>query len=149
MPKRTRDHNAWLLKQLEDPKVAAAYLNAAADDSIEMFLIALRKVAESHRMTKVAEEAGVSREALYKTLSEEGNPRLDTLTAVLKAVGLRLILEPEEVTPSGGIPLDSIGDRQAAPPPARSVNITRTPRGTQHPFPQYPIKPNPLSYAPF
>src|SRR6266404_3918116 len=93
MPKRTSDHRSWLLKQLTKPIVAANYLNAAISDSPDMFLVALRNVAEAHRMAKVAGEAGVAREALYKTLSEEGNPRFDTLGAILKAVGLRIAVE--------------------------------------------------------
>jgi probable addiction module antidote protein len=45
-------------------------------------------------MSKLAAEAGVNRENLYRTLSEEGNPRLDTLWAILKAIGFRVSLEP-------------------------------------------------------
>jgi probable addiction module antidote protein len=45
-------------------------------------------------MSKLAAEAGVNRENLYHTLCEEGNPRLDTLWAVLKAIGFRVSLEP-------------------------------------------------------
>jgi probable addiction module antidote protein len=62
-------------------------------DSPEVFLNALRKVAEAHKMAKVAEEAGVSRESLYKTLSEDGNPRFDTLNSVLDAIGITLTVE--------------------------------------------------------
>ena len=93
MPKRTSDHHSWLLKQLTNPIVASNYLNAAISDSPDMFLVALRNVAEAHKMAKVADEAGVAREALYRTLSEEGNPRFDTLGAILKAVGLRISVE--------------------------------------------------------
>ena len=93
MPKRTKDHRSWLLNELEDQGVAANYINAALDDSLEMFLVALRNVAETHRMAKIAEEAGVTRESLYKTLSKEGNPCLDTLTAILQTLGLRITVE--------------------------------------------------------
>ena len=41
-------------------------------------------------MTHVSRESGVSREALYRALSEEGNPRLSTLTSVLSALGFGL-----------------------------------------------------------
>jgi probable addiction module antidote protein len=93
MPKRTRDYHAFLVKRLADPKAAEGYLNAAINDSSEMFLKALRNVAEARRMSRVAKEAGVSRESLYRTLSGEGNPRFDTLTSVLSVLGLRLKLE--------------------------------------------------------
>ena len=44
-------------------------------------------------MTAVAREAGVTREALYKSLSEEGDPRLTTLLGVLAALGVTLHAE--------------------------------------------------------
>ncbi len=57
--------------------------------------MALRNVAAAQKgMSKLAAEAGVNRENLYRILSEEGNPMLDTLWAVLKAIGLRVSLEP-------------------------------------------------------
>jgi probable addiction module antidote protein len=75
-------------------------------DSPEMFLTALRNVAEARTMAKVAEEAGVNRESLYRALSDEGNPTLGTLNSVLSAVGLRILVGPEEAvaaTPSGAV----------------------------------------------
>ena len=90
MPKRSSDYHSWLLTQLADPDEAASYLNAAIEDSPQMFLKALRNVAEAYGMSKVAEEAGRARESLYRTLSEEGNPRLDTLTSILEVLGLRI-----------------------------------------------------------
>jgi probable addiction module antidote protein len=41
-------------------------------------------------MTKTAKDAGLSREALYRALSEDGDPRLSTLFGVMKALGVRL-----------------------------------------------------------
>ena len=96
MPKRTRNHRETLLEDLrEDSQFAAAYVSEALQESNTVFLRALRDVAEAHRMAKVAEEAGLSREAIYRTLSEEGNPRFDSLAGILKAVGLKLRVEPE------------------------------------------------------
>lgn len=51
---------------------------------------ALGIVARARGMTQVAKDAGVSREALYRALSEEGDPRLSTLLGVLKALGISL-----------------------------------------------------------
>ena len=63
--------------------------------------VALRTVAEAMGgMTALAARTGQSRETLYRTLSEKGNPRLDTLTAVLSAFGLRLAVAPLPVTPA-------------------------------------------------
>ena len=95
MPKKTRDYHSWLLGKLANPKTAADYLNGAMNESSEMFLKALRNVAQARQMAKVAKKAGVRRESLYETLSEEGNPRLDTLKAVLHVVGLRISIEAE------------------------------------------------------
>jgi probable addiction module antidote protein len=93
MPKRTRDHHAWLIEELKDPVVAANYLNEALCDSRQMFLKALRNVAEARRIARIAKEAGVRRESLYRTLSKRGNPRLDTLNSVLSVLGLQIAIE--------------------------------------------------------
>jgi probable addiction module antidote protein len=52
--------------------------------------VALGTVARARGMTKVAKEAGVSREALYKSLTDDGDPRLSTLLGVMKALGVKL-----------------------------------------------------------
>jgi len=92
MPAKGKPYRSWLQSKLADPQIAMNYLNAAMNDSPEMFLVALRNVAEAHRMAKVAEDAGLTREALYRTLSEGGNPRLSSLLGILNAIGLRLVL---------------------------------------------------------
>jgi probable addiction module antidote protein len=51
---------------------------------------ALGVIARARGMTEVAREAGVTREALYKSLSEDGDPRLTTLLGVARALGVRL-----------------------------------------------------------
>jgi probable addiction module antidote protein len=57
--------------------------------------VALRTVAEAvGGMAALAEKTKLSRETLYRTLSERGNPRLDTLTAILAAYGMRLSVRP-------------------------------------------------------
>lgn len=64
--------------------------------------IALRTVAEAlGGMTALARRTGLSRESLYRTLSKDGNPRLDTLAAVLDTFGLRLTVraaKPQRVS---------------------------------------------------
>jgi probable addiction module antidote protein len=95
MPKTTRDYRSGLLEDLADPVEAAAYINAAIEDSEEMLLIALRDVAEAHQMSKVAKEAGVSRESIYRMLREAGNPRYSSLLGILRALHLKLAVVPE------------------------------------------------------
>jgi len=47
-------------------------------------------------MIALAEKTGLSRETLYRTLSERGNPRLETLAVILAAFGLRLTVKPAQ-----------------------------------------------------
>lgn len=94
MPKRTVSYREGLLESLRDPQEAAFYLEAALEESNEAFLQALRDVAESHQMSKVAKEAGVAREALYRMLCGSGNPTLTSLSAILSSVGLKLRVDP-------------------------------------------------------
>ncbi len=87
----TAKHDDWLLEQLKDADFAAEFLNAASeDDDPKTYLTALRKVVEARGgMASVAEKAHLSRETLYRTLSARGNPTIKTLSAVLKATGLK------------------------------------------------------------
>jgi probable addiction module antidote protein len=87
--------------RLADPQYCSKYLSAAFRESAGTFLVALRNAARAQKgMTKLAAEAGVNRENLYRMLSERGNPRLDTLWVVLKAIGLRVSLEPADTPAS-------------------------------------------------
>ena len=95
--KSSISHDEAMAKELrENPEFAVEYLRAALEqgDDPHILLIALRRIAESRGgVAKVAKEAGVERESLYRALSAKGNPRLSTLLAVAKAVGLRLTVE--------------------------------------------------------
>jgi probable addiction module antidote protein len=90
-------HDECMIRELRaDPKFAAEYLKAALEDTEEpaVLLIALRRIAEARGgIAKVAKAAGIERESLYRALSARGNPRLSTLVAVTKAVGLKLTVE--------------------------------------------------------
>jgi probable addiction module antidote protein len=90
MVNKTSSYHEQLLNALVDPVEASAYLDAAMEDSQEAFLKALKNVAQAHTMAKVAKGAGVQRETLYRSLSEQGNPTLETLSAVLGVLGMRL-----------------------------------------------------------
>jgi len=85
-----------------DREQAVEYLKAAMEspgdpDDRAAGLLALRTVAEAYGgLGAVAAEAGISRESLYRTLSANGNPTLKTLLAVLKAVGMKLSVEPDQ-----------------------------------------------------
>jgi len=72
--------------------------------------IALRTVADAlGGMAALVDKTGLSRETLYRRLSEKGSPRLDTLSAILTAFGLRLAVQPSK--PGGGRRGDGGHDR--------------------------------------
>ena len=74
MTRKTRPYRDLRLERLANPEVAAHYLNVTLENSPGEFLSALRNVAKARQMAKVAKEAGVQRETLYRSLSEQGNP---------------------------------------------------------------------------
>jgi probable addiction module antidote protein len=92
--KTSISHDDVIQKKLRRSRAfAAEYLKAAIEDTEEprVLLVALRQIAEARGgIAKVAKAAGVQRESLYRALSPRGNPRLSTLFAVTKAMGLTL-----------------------------------------------------------
>ncbi|MBV9144363.1 MAG: putative addiction module antidote protein [Acidobacteria bacterium] len=94
----SRSFRSWQAKKLANPELAASYLNAAIADSPEMFLTALRNVAQARQVAKVAKVAGVARESVYRAFSEGGNPTFETLFSTVRALGLRLFIAPEHAT---------------------------------------------------
>jgi len=97
MPKRTRKYEDSLRGALRDPAEAAAYLNAhlqdKGKDGEKLFLLALRDVAAAVGMKAIATKASLGRESLYKALAKSGNPRLSTLAALLRSMGLELAVK--------------------------------------------------------
>jgi probable addiction module antidote protein len=94
--KASISHDEAIIRRLrKDADFAAAYLKAALEDDEEprALLIALRHLAQAQGVAKVARAAGIERESLYRALSARGNPRLSTLVAVTKAIGLRITVE--------------------------------------------------------
>jgi probable addiction module antidote protein len=105
------------LKDLADPREAAGYVNAALEDSEEMFLIALRDVAEARQMSKVAIGAGISRESIYRMLSKTGNPTQSSLRGILKALNLKLSVEAVVTSKLPSVRSGHLRKRPAAPTP--------------------------------
>ena len=89
-------HDEAIIRRLrKNPDFVAEYLRASLDDEDEprVLLLALRHLAQAQGIAKIAKSAGIERESLYRSLSPKGNPRLSTLVAVTKAIGLRLTVE--------------------------------------------------------
>ena len=80
---------------LESGESQAALLSDALATGDRAFIAhALGTIARARGMTQIAREAGVAREALYRSLSETGDPKLSTLLGVLNALGLTLRVAP-------------------------------------------------------
>jgi probable addiction module antidote protein len=94
MSKNSISYRNGLLKDLKDPGEAAAYLNAALEDgSQDMFMLALRDVADAVGISDLAKKLGLNRENMYRILSDEGNPQLGSLSILLESMGLKLAVE--------------------------------------------------------
>lgn len=82
---------------LDRPEAIAAYIEAAFEDGDTALIShALGVVARARGMTQIARDAGMSRDAVYKALSRDGNPTLSTLSKVMGAMGLQLTAKPLE-----------------------------------------------------
>ena len=96
----TESYRDYLRELLRDPAEAAAYVNAALEEERDeaVFLRVLHDVVEAHGVSRVAAEAHLNRENVYRIFRERGNPRLSSLEALLRAVGLKLVVAPAEGT---------------------------------------------------
>lgn len=80
---------------LDSAEAMLVYLEGAfADGDAGEISDALGVVARARGMSRVAEETGLTRQALYKALSSDGNPEFATVLKVVRALGLRLHPEP-------------------------------------------------------
>ena len=77
----------------------AAYLEEAFEDGDPAFIAsALGDIARARGMGSLAKATGISREALYRSLSGKGNPRLSTLVDVTRALGMKISIIPNVQT---------------------------------------------------
>src|ERR1700759_2944709 len=88
-------HDEFVIQRIRDNReFAAHYLKEALEDGDpQVLLVALRRLAQARGVARVAKAAGVERESLYRTPSPRGNPRMSTLLAVIKAIGLKLTVD--------------------------------------------------------
>ncbi len=93
MPTGTKTSAYNVAEHLRTPEEMAAYLDAWLDEAPEDssgIARALGDIARAKGMSQVAQDAGLSRESLYRALSERGNPSFATVLKVAKALGVRL-----------------------------------------------------------
>ena len=85
---------------LRNPERAKAYLEIALEEyeqdaDTDAFLLALRDVADAQGgLGKLAEKTQLHRGNIYKALSKDGNPRLDTVEKILRQLGFQLWIKP-------------------------------------------------------
>lgn len=97
MAKTHRTHEEASMDMFRnDPDLAAEYLNSVLADGDETdLLLALRSLSQAFGgVQEVARQAELNAHSLYRTLSEKGNPELKTLSMILKAMGMRLAIQP-------------------------------------------------------
>lgn len=78
-------------EHLETEEDIAIFLADAMESGDRNVIVhALNAVARARGMTQIAKDAGIARQALYKSLSEDGNPTLSTLLGIMKSLGVNL-----------------------------------------------------------
>lgn len=79
---------------LGDEESIAAYLTDILDaNDAGLLASALGTIARARGMTDIANDSGISREALYKALRKDSAPRFDTISKVCKALGVKLVVQ--------------------------------------------------------
>jgi probable addiction module antidote protein len=120
---------------LKSDRDVVAYLEAALEDGDSgVVAAALGDIARAKGMTKVARQAGLGRESLYKALSADGNPELGTVLRVVRALGIKLHAVPAR-EPTVGAGLAPPGRPKGRPygTQMRPMSLSATPRGAGRP----------------
>ena len=94
---KTRTTRYDVAEHLRTPEEMAAYLEAcleASNGDASFIAKALGDIARAKGMTRVARDAGLSRESLYKALSGDRIPSFDTILKVIRALGIELHVAP-------------------------------------------------------
>jgi len=82
-------------KYLDSDEAIAEYLTAILeDDDPALLAAALGDIARARGMTEIAKASGITREALYKALRADAQPRFETVAKVCRALGVRLVAQP-------------------------------------------------------
>ena len=117
---------------LDSEEMIADYLAVAFEEGdSELIRVALNDVARARGMTDLQKQTGLSRSALYKALGEGGNPTLDTLLAILKALGVKMSVVGGTLNDSGELVEPRFSSREVVElrSPFGSTGSGRTDRG--------------------
>ena len=82
-----------------DSYLAMIFEEYAQDRDIASLLASLRVISRVKGVTAIAEETGITRKGVQKILSEQGNPKFESITAILQAMGYRLV--PQHISATG------------------------------------------------
>jgi probable addiction module antidote protein len=78
---------------LDSPEMIREYLKASFEDGdSEQLLMAIGNVAKAQGMSEIARKSKLSRQNLYKALSEDSSPKFDTVKKVVEALGCKLAI---------------------------------------------------------
>lgn len=84
-----------ITEHLEDDQAIAEYLTIVLEeDDSALLAAAMGDIARARGMTEIARASGIAREALYKALRPDAQPRFDTINRVCHALGVKLVAQP-------------------------------------------------------
>lgn len=82
---------------LDSPEMIREYLQATIEEGdTEALVVALGNIAKARGMTELSNKTNLNRQHLYRALSADGSPKLETIVKILKAFDLKLTIEPIE-----------------------------------------------------
>ncbi len=82
-------------EHLDSPEIIIEYLKAALEEEdTEVLMVAIGNIAKAKGMSEIAKKTKLNRQSLYKTLSPKGSPKFETVLKVLRALNLKLTIEP-------------------------------------------------------
>jgi probable addiction module antidote protein len=85
-------------EHLDSDEAIAEYISAALEEGdAKLVAAAIGDVARARGMTEIARETGLAREALYRSLSPDGNPSFDTVMRVAKSLGVEFVAQTRRV----------------------------------------------------
>ena len=89
--------NNYLMEKLRDPELACHFVSEAIAEHDPYYLkIALGDIVKAYGVGYISEQTGISRQTIYKMLSEKGNPTHKNLVAILDVLGLELTVKPKK-----------------------------------------------------